>query len=218
MATKFLNIEVKPNEKNKIILENIVKMLTNRKNILNPDNLEKNIEVLQKQLDDNLVFKIKSEYDNTEYYVKFYFQKLTTIKKITPIEDFLSKTKGKNKIIVINNINQKVYKQFMEYSNLEIFFDYELMINLVDIKLIPKHSPLNEKEKEEYLDSYQHNIMENGTIRGMSRMNITDPVARYYNMRAGDIVKIVRPSTTSGYGVFYRKLVPGPNLLFSGPK
>lgn len=218
MATKFLNIEIKPNESNMTILENIVKMLTNRKNILDPEKLDKNIDSLKKQMNENLSFQIKSDYNDSEYHIKFYFQKLTTIKKVVPIEEFLSNTKGKNKIIVVNNINQKVYKQFMEYSNLELFFDYELMINLVDFNLIPKHYLLDEKEKEEYIQAYQHNIQDNGTVRGMSRMNTTDPVSRYYNMKAGDIVKIVRPSTTSGYSIFYRKVVPGQNLLFSGPK
>lgn len=217
-STKFLNIEIKSNERNKIILENVVKMLTNRTNIIKPEKMDVHIKNIIKQLDENLTFKIKSDYNNEEYHIKFYFYKLTTIKKITPIEEFLANNKGKNKIIIINNMNQKVYKQFMEYSLVELFFDYELMMNLVDFKLIPQHFLLNDIEKEEYLNAYQHTIADNGVIKGMSRMNITDPVARYYNMKAGDIVKIIRPSTTSGYGIFYRKLVSGPNLLFTSPK
>ena len=142
---------------------------------------------------------------------------MTTIKKVAPIEEFLRKNKNKNMIIVVKDINQKVYKQFLEYPNIEIFFDFELMIDLMEFSLIPKHIVLNKEEKEEYVESYQQISSDKGVIKGMSRMNVTDPVSRYYNMKPGDIVKIIRPSTTSGYSVFYRKVVPGTNLIFSRP-
>ena len=60
---KLLNIEIKGPEKNKIILTNIVKMLTNRHMVLKPENLEKNIKKVFDQIDENLLFTIKSDYD-----------------------------------------------------------------------------------------------------------------------------------------------------------
>jgi DNA-directed RNA polymerases I, II, and III subunit RPABC1 len=217
MSTQFVNTEIKYNDRNKIILTNLVKMLTNRNNILKEENLKNNTKLMHDQIDDNLIFKIKSDYDNDEYCIKFYFQKMTTIKKVAPIEDFLKKYKNHKMIIVIKSINQKVYKQFIEYPNIEIFFDHELMINLMEFNLIPKHIVLNKEEKEEYVNAYQQTKSDKGIIKGMSRINVTDPVSRYYNMKPGDIVKIIRPSTTSGYSIFYRKVVVGVNLMFAGP-
>jgi len=213
---KLLNIEIKGDEKTKIMLTNIVKMLTNR-NVLLKENLQKNIDKLIKQMDDNLLFSIKSDVDDTIYSIKLYFQKLTTIKKVVPIEEFILKNKKNKKILILNNFNNKVYNQIMQYKNMEVFLDWEFMINLVDLHLIPKHILLTEEEKEVYINSYQHSTKNN--FKGMSKMYLTDPIARYYNMKVGDIAKIIRPSISSGYSVFYRRVTNGNGVpLFMNVK
>jgi len=214
-SKNLVKTEIKTSEKNKIILENIVKMVTNRTGIFKPENLEENIKSLHDQINENMEFNIKSDYDDTVISIKFYYQKLTTIRKIVPIEEFLVKNKNNHKIIILNSFNLKVYKQFMEYPKIELFFDHELMINLIDNCLIPEHKVLTPDEVEEYKNTYIHPVSTNNSeIKGMSRMFVTDPIARYYNMIAGDIVKILRPSMTSGYSIFYRKVYHGTNLLF----
>ena len=90
---------------------------------------------------------------------------------------------------------------------------HEMMINLIDLHIIPEHKLLSDEEKEIYMQSYQHSHTKNN-FKGMSKMFVTDPVARYYNMQVGDIVKIIRPSITSGYSVFYRRITPGSVPLF----
>ena len=215
-VNKLLNIEIKGNDKNKIILTNTIKMLTNRHNVLNPDNLEKNIKKVEDQLDENLFFSIKSDYNEDVYNIKIYYQKLTTIKKITSIEEFILKNKKAKKILILSSINNKVYNQLMQYKNIEAFFDYELMINLVDLHIIPKHHLLTEEEKDIYIQSY-HQMTKNN-FKGMSKMFVSDPVARYYNMKVGDIVRIIRPSVTSGNSIFYRRIIPGNTPLFMNVK
>lgn len=213
---KLLNIEIKGAEKNKIILTNIVKMLTNRHMVLKPENLDKNIKKVFDQIDENLLFTIKSDYDETVYSFKIYYQKLTTIKKVTAIEEFILKNKKAKKILILSAINNKVYNQILQYKNLEVFFDYEMMINLVDMHIIPEHHLLTEEEKDVYIKSYHHQTKNN--FKGMSKMFVSDPVSRYYNMKVGDIVRIIRPSVTSGYSVFYRRIVPGTTPLFMNVK
>lgn len=215
-VNKLLNIEIKGNDKNKIILTNTIKMLTNRHNVLSPDNLEKNIKKVEDQLDDNLSFSIKSDYNEDVYNIKIYYQKLTTIKKVTSIEEFILKNKKAKKILILNSINNKVYNQLMQYKNIEVFFDYELMINLVDLHIIPKHHLLTDEEKEIYIQSY-HQMTKNN-FKGMSKMFVSDPVSRYYNMKVGDIVRIIRPSVTSGNSIFYRRIIPGNTPLFMNVK
>ena len=38
----------------------------------------------------------------------------------------------------------------------------------------------------------------------MGKILSSDPLARYYGMKPGDILKIIRPSNCSGYSIYYR--------------
>ena len=97
--------------KNKIILTNVVKMLTNRNNVFKPENLDKNIKKLIDQMDENLLFSIKSDYDENVYNIKIHYQKLTTIKESNFNRRIYSKNKKSKKILILNSINNKVYNQ-----------------------------------------------------------------------------------------------------------
>lgn len=176
-------------------------MLTSRK-FLNEENLEANYQSLVKQINEERTFKIKSDYDSSKFFhILFVYGKLTTIKKIQGLETFLQKSKGQNRIFIANNINQKAYKQFKELNNTEVFFEYELQINLIDHDLQPVFEVLNEEEKEKFMAEYQV------TKKQMSKMKSIDPIARYYNSKAGDIFRIIRPSTSAGVGIHYRIVI-----------
>jgi DNA-directed RNA polymerase I, II, and III subunit RPABC1 len=87
-------------------------------------------------------------------------------------------------------------------GDIEIFFDYELMIDLVSHSLIPKHEILSESEEKDYLNSYQ-------TKDSLRRILTMDPVARYYRMKDGNIVRVIRPSLATGNTVSYLLVVNG---------
>ena len=183
------------------ILLNIIKMLTARK-ILKEENLEANYQSLVKQINEEKIFKIKSDYDSSKFYhIFFVYGKLTTIKKIQGLETFLQKSKGHNRIFVADNINQKAYKQFKELNNTEVFFEYELQLNLIDHDLQPKFEVLTNEEKEIFMNEYQV------SKKQMSKMKSIDPIARYFNSKAGDIFRIIRPSTSAGIGIHYRIVI-----------
>ena len=179
------------------ILLNIVKMLSERK-VLNINNISKNYKILLDQKSDKNIYKLKSDYNSDFYHIMFVFGKLTTIKKIQDIDLFFENSKNGYRIFIGDNINQKTYKQFIEYKNTEVFFDYELLVNVIDHNLQPKFEVLSSTEIENLFKSYQIDL------KDIPVMLSTDRIARYYKLKDGDIVRIIRTSITSGYTTSYR--------------
>lgn len=67
--------------------------------------------------------------------------------------------------------------------------------------LIPKHTKLSEKEKQELLDLYGI------TTKSLPFIHTQDPGITNLNVKPGDIIKIERKSQTAGNTLFYRSVV-----------
>ena len=107
-----------------------------------------------------------------------------------------------NIIIIIKDKIASAVKTELEkntYSNLEIFTHNELIFNITKNYLVPKHILLNEEEKQEVYKKY--NMKNNDNFQ---QILVTDPVAKYYAMKVGDLCKIIRSSPSSGLGISYR--------------
>lgn len=109
---------------------------------------------------------------------------------------------------------------------LEQFQEAELLVNITEHVLVPLHVVLSKDEKQvaAALPSHVaicrllHRTAHHGArVRPQTllkkyrlkenqlpRMQVTDPVARYYGLQRGQVVKIVRPSETAGKYVTYR--------------
>jgi DNA-directed RNA polymerase I, II, and III subunit RPABC1 len=96
-------------------------------------------------------------------------------------------SQGKQKIAEVDNIIQ-----------LQCFNISELMVNITEHSYVPKHELLSEEEKNMLLKRYK--IKENQ----LPKILTTDPIAKYFGLRKGNVVKIIRDSETAGKYVTYR--------------
>lgn len=187
----------------KIVLTNLIYMLTER-GILKNENVEKNIKNIINDISEEKIFKIKSETSNTTYNVMIVNGKISTVNKIIGFDNFINLSNNQNRIFIGNNISQKAFKQFLEKKNSEVFFEKDLMINIIKHKYQPKFQLLSDEEKQQKLNDYN---IEN---KFESKMLSTDAIARYFNAKPGDIFRIKRPSTFSGESFHYRLVVESP--------
>ena len=197
------------NQIKETILLNIAKMLFNR-GIITENHIDYYKTIAYNNIDQNeeTFFELDADESNKlgskTIYVKFIDRKITTIRKVIDIETFMDI--NSYKFIIVSNIAPKAVKQITEYKQTELFYVYELLINLIDSNLIPKHYKLNEIEKDQFMLEYQ---ISKNDLKNLKRMYIDDPVSKYYNLEIDDIVRIERPSITSGISIDYRRVVIG---------
>jgi len=103
-------------------------------------------------------------------------------------------------IIVQDKPTPQIAKELLndEYKSYEIFLMKNLMINITHHEIVSKHILLTPEEIEKVLEEYQ-------TVRSqLPKLLVTDPVAKYYGMQAGDVCKIIRQSPMTGESYYYR--------------
>jgi DNA-directed RNA polymerases I, II, and III subunit RPABC1 len=124
---------------------------------------------------------------------------------VKPIRTFLEKMNENNvfKCIVIYRSSltpsaTKVMASLAPKYIMEQFSESELVVNITEHKLVPQHIVLLDEEKKALLARYRLKDTQ------LPRILISDPVARYYGLKRGQVVKILRPSETAGRYVTYR--------------
>ena len=119
----------------------------------------------------------------------------------------LKKYLGDNEHVIIvfkEKINNLNIKNMRDQSNvcIEIFMMKELQFNISKHILVPKHEIVRDQsEIADLLTTYK-----------MSKNKLTiilhsDPMARYLNVKVGEIVKITRDSPSAGIAIVYRYCV-----------
>jgi len=89
----------------------------------------------------------------------------------------------------------------MGKMKMELFQEEELMFNITNHMLVPRHILLSQQEKIALLKKYKLKDTQ------LPRLLFTDPVCRYYAFQPGQVIKIIRPSMIVGTYVSYRIVV-----------
>ena len=196
------------------VLSNLIKMFSER-GYISQDNIKTNINKIKKPESTdtyiiNLDKTIKPEGTNVDknfngktLAVRIVHQKITGITKIPVIKEFLDNFPLQHKVFIFTSISDKAKSTLMNVPNTEVFVESFLMINLVEHIDSPRYEVLSEEEIQELQQSYMLQKKE------IPKILSTDPVVSYFNLKRGQVIRVIRPSEQSGFAVAYRIVIKG---------
>jgi len=134
--------------------------------------------------------------------------KIQDIRKFINVDEENEKNDINKTIIFISKekLTTNNLKSFNEYKskvNLQFFYIKELLFNIYRHELVPKHEVISSNEEiKQIMDKY--------LIKNKFQFPLilhTDPVCKYLNIKSNSLVRIIRPSPTSGEYILYRYVV-----------
>jgi len=147
----------------------------------------------------------KVEDEDSKIFV--FFPKISTKLGVFTIRQYIKEMQDNEVdqaiVVVKDAITAFAKKVFIEAKPLviECFKENELLIDKLSHALVPKHEIITDEEKKELLDIYK---AKDGQL---PKMLTSDPIARYFGGRKGQVFKITRPSESSGEYIHYRIIV-----------
>lgn len=187
-------------EKEAIIVDNILKMLSNRtfedNDVMHPILKLKDARNAVSNVGEN-TWSVDG-LDGKKYAFKIVFQEITTSSKQSPIRDFLDKYKASHYCIVVAPEFKKKIKKEVNSLTSQIFKERSLLEDIAANSMQPKYEKLGTRQRQQTLDEY------NSTNRDLTTINRKDPMSRYHGLVKGDIVRIERPSPATMVEIGYR--------------
>jgi len=193
------------------IRKTVHSMLSSRGYILSQEDTEMSLEVFKdtfggKSRDELTILASKKDSPTDQIFVFFSDEERLGVK---PIRNYVEKmqqqliTRG---ILVVAGGITPFARQVMQAMHskgfiLEQFQEAELLVNITEHVLVPKHTVMTDAEKKNLLSRYHLKETQ------LPRIQKEDPVARFYGLNKGQVVKIIRPSETAGRYVTYRIVV-----------
>ncbi|GAA5993095.1 hypothetical protein JCM10908_003104 [Rhodotorula pacifica] len=148
-------------------------------------------------------FSAAKEADSAEQIYVFYAEETSVgIKTMRKFIDILESQKFPRGILIYKTSMtpsaNKVITAMAQQFTIEAFQESELLVNITQHVLVPRHEVLSPEDKKTLLTRYRLKDTQ------LPRIQLHDPVARYYGLKRGQVVKITRPSETAGRYVSYR--------------
>jgi len=187
----------------------IIKMFINR-GFINMVNKDKYIDKLIADENDDLEYVINldtnknynTEIKNKKIYVKIFNYKISSVSEKSPIGEFIKKHNKEYKFIVVQDITGKTEETINSYdTQVEIFKFNKLQSDITEHISVPKHEVLTKEEGENVLESYR------ARKRDMPLIRTNEDVAKYYNMKPGEITRIYRASPLTCEAIAYRLVI-----------
>jgi len=138
-------------------------------------------------------------------WVEFLPDSSVGIKQMRAFAQYLSANNFHTGILITNvNITPaalKIIPAVAAETRIECFVEQDLLVNITHHELVPRHVLLSKEERTALLARYRLKDTQ------LPRIQLGDPVARYFGLRRGQVVKIIRKSETAGRYASYRLCV-----------
>ena len=112
-------------------------------------------------------------------------------------KDYVLKTRDSNK--QKSSLEEFLSQKYLTQNKfIQIFWLNALLFDITESELTPSYTILTDEEKQEVLDRYHV------TEDKIENVLFTDPLANFYGVRIGNMVKAVEVSETNGFNTFYK--------------
>ncbi|WJX66297.1 hypothetical protein P8452_50867 [Trifolium repens] len=189
----------------------VLEMLRDRNYLVTDSEVNMSIQEFKAKFGENMnrgdLDMMKTNKDDPSDKINVFFSDSTKlgVKAVTTFRDRMLNDDVHRGILVLQNqVSSQGRRELMNFYSkvrIEIFMEDELLVNITKHELVPKHQVLTDAEKKELLKTYTCQQTQ------LPKMLITDPVAKYYGLERGQVVRITRSSETAGVYITYRIVV-----------
>lgn len=112
-------------------------------------------------------------------------------------KDYVLKTRDSNK--QKSSLEEFLSQKYLTQNKfIQIFWLNALLFDITESELTPSYTILTDEEKQGVLDRYHV------TEDKIENVLFTDPLANFYGVKIGNMVKAVEVSETNGFNTFYK--------------
>jgi len=123
------------------------------------------------------------------------------VASINRLQKIMKDNEIENGLIVTDGRYTHTVKQGAKKKNIELLPKTLPAFNLFENKSVPKHEILTEEEKQQLLAEYKVHPYQ------LPQIDYSDPAVKVIGAKPGDILRVIRKSSTAGEHTAYRYVV-----------